>query len=148
MGVEVSPIANGNLVAEQMIRWPGHYVRLANRYIGAALGATVRLLGPMRGNVSHEPFATAQRLLPRSPIGESRDVTLWALRGSLIFIRAASSSHGLPPVVGEPEVVCSRPATVPVGGVAIRPAQVVDRVVAATGYLAAGKRLDQSTRAR
>ncbi len=138
MGVEVSPVANACLVTEQVISRPGHDVRLTDRNIGTAFWAAVRLLSTVRGNVSHEPFPTAQRFLPRSPIGESRDVALWALRGSLILIRAASSSHGLPPVVGEPEVVRSRPATVTVGGVAVRPAQVVDRVVAAAGYLAAG----------
>lgn len=47
-----------------------------------------RFLGPVRGNVAHEPFGTAVLFFPRTAVGEASDIARRILRGTLILVDA------------------------------------------------------------
>lgn len=76
MGVHVSPVADGGLVAEQVISGPSDHVRLAHGYLSTAFRATVRLLGAVRWDIADEPLAAAHELFAGTTVREAGHVTL------------------------------------------------------------------------
>src|SRR5690606_14990239 len=114
-------------------------VRRARFDLPGAPGARVGLVGPARPDRLHAPLDAAAQLRapPARDEAVERGVRIPALRPA--STRATQDRIApLPPVVGGPEGVRTRPAAVAARGVAVGPAQVVDGVVPVARHLAAG----------
>ena len=76
MGVHVTTVANGGLVAKQVIGRPRHDVRLTHGHLGATLRAAVGLFGSVRRDIADEPFPAAHELFAGTTVRKTRHVTL------------------------------------------------------------------------
>lgn len=145
MPVEVTPILNRGRVAEEVIGAPRDDVSPARRDIAPAVGAPVRLLGAVSGNITNEPFAAPPRHALRTTVRQVRHIAHLTLGAPPVLTPHAKPRS--PPVIRLPELPCRLPAAVAVLGVPVGPLEVIDRVVAVAGNLAARVRLDHAARA-
>lgn len=91
--MKVPAFLHSSIITEEMLRAPGNNVRLTRWNIGAAIWASVYLLGSMRGDLAHEPLSPPSKLLSCSAVRKAGHVAGRLDGMALVLTRAALTPH-------------------------------------------------------